>query len=187
MFDTYDDVLSASKYLAQRETLPRIMWGRSMGCAPAMRAASEHGRSVAVILESAFLSPLMTVIPFHMPFETRFENIEEIRRLPQHIPILFIHGLEDDVVPFWHGKHLHALCESHTKRFLAVEGGTHNNLHSGSSRSIVEGEAMHFIDAAISAASSVVAPAPHVEEACSRGTTDGDEPDDSQHGNLKRE
>ena len=168
-----------------------------MGCAPAMRAASEHGRSVAVILESAFLSPLMTVIPFHMPFETRFENIEEIRRLPPHIPILFIHGLEDDVVPFWHGKHLHALCESHTKRFLAVEGGTHNNLHSGSSRSIVEGEAMHFIDAAISAASSVVAPAPHVEEACSRGTTDGlttidgggDEPDDSlQHdGNFKRE
>lgn len=146
MTRTYKDVLVASEHLSRIETLPRVVWGRSMGCAPAMRAVATHGLSAAAIMESAFLSPLMTVVPVHLPIETMFENIEEVENVPPHVAMLFIHGVKDKVVPFWHGQRLFKLCRSRQKQFLDVPEGTHNNLHSAFNRPLVESALHDAID-----------------------------------------
>lgn len=134
----YRDVLAASKHLNRTETLPRVLWGRSMGCAPAMRAASAHGYSTCIVIESAFLTPLMTYIPIHLPFETMFENIDEIERVDPNIPMLFIHGARDRVVPVSHGKRLYELCRSRHKSIHILSRAGHNDIHSRDNRGEVE-------------------------------------------------
>jgi alpha-beta hydrolase superfamily lysophospholipase len=146
MSRTYQDVLVASEYLCRTESLPRVVWGRSMGCAPAMRVVAKHGVCIGAILESAFLSPLMTVLPLHLPFETMFENIEEIKRVSPTVPMLFLHGEKDAVVPLWHGDRLFKKCRSDLKRMITIPGGTHNNLHSVNHRTLVEEDIMCFVD-----------------------------------------
>lgn len=141
----YRDVLTASTHLNRTETLPRVLWGRSMGCAPAMRAASTHGYSTCIIIESAFLTPLMTFIPFHLPFETMFENIYEIERVDPTIPILFIHGARDRVVPVSHGKRLYELCRSIHKSIHVLSKAGHNDIHNRENRGEVETMIQLFI------------------------------------------
>jgi fermentation-respiration switch protein FrsA (DUF1100 family) len=145
MIRTYQDVLVASEYLCKVESLPRVVWGRSMGCAPAMRVVAKHGVCIGAIMESAFLSPLMTVIPLHLPFETMFENIEEIEQVSPTVPMLFLHGEQDAIVPLWHGKCLYKLCKSELKRMIVIPNGTHNNLHASVHRTRVEEDIMRFV------------------------------------------
>ena len=144
----YSDVIAASAHLCRTESLPRVVWGRSMGCAPAMRVVSQHGVCNCAIIESAFLSPLMTVIPLHLPFESMFENIEEIERVSPGVAMLFIHGEDDKVVPLWHGERLFELCASRHKHIIVVPHGTHNNLHSVHHRERVEGDIVRFVERA---------------------------------------
>jgi fermentation-respiration switch protein FrsA (DUF1100 family) len=127
--------------------LPLLVWARSMGCAPALRslASVPAGTCAGLVLESAFLTPLMTVVPFRLPLESDFENIDEIAHLPG-VPILFIHGKKDTVVPSWHAETLFNAYENGPKTLVLVPTGSHNDLFGKMEhRSLVEVELEHFI------------------------------------------
>lgn len=102
-----------------------ILFGRSVGAGPTLELALR--REVAgIILDSPFTSAFLVVtrIPL-FPFD-RFPNLQRIRRVD--VPVLVIHGTRDEVIPFAHGRALHAAAPDPT-RALWVEGGRHNDVH----------------------------------------------------------
>jgi fermentation-respiration switch protein FrsA (DUF1100 family) len=123
----YDDETAAYEYLTgSLHTAPEriIILGKSVGSGPALYLAAR--RPVAgVILQSAFVSAFRVVTRFPLlPFD-EFRNGKEIRRV--RAPVLIIHGEQDSVVAFWHGKKLYDLA-AQPKRFYAVPGADHNDV-----------------------------------------------------------
>ena len=144
MEEVTDDALSAYAYVQGEVTLPKILWGRSLGCALAIRAAAEY-HCYGVVLESPFLTPLMVYLPFHLFFEDEFDNYSEIQHLS--CPVIIAHGDDDKVVPFKHGETLFKLCKSKKKTFVRVQDAGHNNLYSTRNRGYLMGEIAKFISA----------------------------------------
>ena len=80
-----------------------VLYGRSVGGGPATDLAARLP-SGGLVLESTFTSAfvVMTRVPV-LPFD-RFPNLRHIRRV--HSPVLVIHGTDDEVIPFAHGRRL---------------------------------------------------------------------------------
>lgn len=102
-----------------------IPYGRSLGGALAAFLAARYPTG-KILLESTFVSAfrVLTYYPI-LPFD-KFNTIAELKHVKA--PILFIHGTEDTVIPFWHGKKLYDSSPSLHKEFFWVEGASHNNL-----------------------------------------------------------
>lgn len=123
----YASINAAYEYLVDKLKIKPekiIALGRSVGGGPAVDLASRKPLG-GLILESTFVSAfrVMTKYPL-LPWD-KFSNISKINSV--QCPILFIHGTEDEVVSFWHGK---ALMEkaNKPKLYLWVEGAGHNDL-----------------------------------------------------------
>jgi len=124
----YQDVNAAYRYLTEHlhvkpETI--IAYGRSLGGAMALDLAV-HQKVAAVIMESSFVTAfrVVTRIPL-LPFD-KFNNLQKLSKLT--VPILIIHGTDDHIVPFWHGKKLAAVAHE-PKLFYVVQGADHNDLY----------------------------------------------------------
>lgn len=123
----YADIDAAYDYLIRelRVSPQRIVaHGRSLGAGAAVDLASR--RTVAgLVLESPFLSAfrVMTRVPL-FPFD-KFRNADKIDRV--HCPLLIIHGEDDEIVPFWHGRQLFDRAPG-PKTFVAIPGAHHNDL-----------------------------------------------------------
>ena len=103
-----------------------VFFGRSLGCAPSIRAASLTPGAKGLILESPFLSCVKTVV--HTPWTfwfDMFRNEVGIRDCAQ--PTLIIHGKRDSVVPFAHGEKLYDECPN-PWGCLWLEGAGHNDI-----------------------------------------------------------
>lgn len=107
-----------------------VLWGHSIGGAVAGHLASTQQAS-ALILESTFRSArvmasrLMPLLPAG-PFLTyKLNNESHVRAL--QIPILFIHGTADRVIPPADTQHLFELATG-PKEIWLVEGAGHNDL-----------------------------------------------------------
>ena len=101
-----------------------VAWGRSLGSGPAARLAADRPVS-ALILESGFTGVAPLAALFLVPrFLVRdpFDNLAALRRY--HGPLLVIHGVHDEVIPFAHGEALAAAVPGAT--FITVECG-HND------------------------------------------------------------
>jgi abhydrolase domain-containing protein 17 len=127
--NSYQDVEAAYAYLVNQLKVPTdriIIFGRSVGSGPATYLASRQP-SAGLILESAFISTFRVIIPFPiLPFD-KFPNQA---RLPQiHVPILIIHGTQDQVIPFSHGQALYKTANS-PKTFVAIDGADHNDVNA---------------------------------------------------------
>lgn len=125
--NTYLDIEAAYLYLTQNlNILPDhiILHGRSLGTGPVIELGTRTPIK-AVILESAMLSAfrILTYIPL-FPFD-KFRNYQKISALK--VPILFIHGTKDKVIPFWHGQNLYKMSTA-SKYFFRVEGAGHNDI-----------------------------------------------------------
>jgi abhydrolase domain-containing protein 17 len=101
-----------------------ILYGRSVGSGPTLELAA-HRPAAGVVLESAFTSTyrVITRVPL-LPLD-RFRNIRTIRQV--HAPVLVLHGTADAVIPFSHGRSLHAATPG-PRQALWVEGAGHNDL-----------------------------------------------------------
>jgi abhydrolase domain-containing protein 17 len=101
-----------------------VLYGRSVGSGPATRLAAREPVG-GLILESAFTSTyvVLTRVAF-LPFD-RFPNIRHIRDV--RAPVLIIHGIRDEVIPFAHGQRLYAAARE-PRRALWVEGAGHNDV-----------------------------------------------------------
>lgn len=123
----YGDIQAAYDYLTRSKGVPPeriILHGRSLGGAVAADLASRHP-AAGLVLESTFTSAFRVVRPYPiLPFD-RFRTESKLPRI--RMPVLVIHGTEDEVIGFWHGQRLYELARGPKQR-LWVPGATHNDL-----------------------------------------------------------
>ena len=127
----YDDIRSVWRYLiedrgASAEEI--VLFGRSLGAGPTCQLATEVSPG-AVILESPFRSVpemahgLYPWLPVRLLARTRLDNEAKIANI--EAPLLVIHSVDDDIIPFAHGERLFELANE-PKRFLEIHGD-HNS------------------------------------------------------------
>ncbi len=128
---TYDDARAAYRYLVEERGVAEdgiVLFGESLGAAVALQLATEV-RAAGLVLESPFTS-IRDMAREAYPFipngwmRTRYENIEKIPTL--EMPLLVVHGTDDNTVPFAQGKHLFEAANE-PKRFLPIAGAGHSD------------------------------------------------------------
>ena len=108
------------------------LYGHSLGAAVAIDLASKHAELGGLIVESAFtsiydmarLEPKYGIFPVELLLNQRFESIKKVAHL--ELPVLYIHGTADRVVPYTMGRALYEQSGGR-KRFVAVPGGGHDD------------------------------------------------------------
>ncbi|KAM0936474.1 putative serine aminopeptidase, S33, alpha/Beta hydrolase [Dioscorea sansibarensis] len=127
--NTYADIEAAYKclletYDAHEEDI--ILYGQSVGSGPTLDLAMRLPCLRAVVLHSPILSGLRVMYPLkHTYWFDIYKNIDKIPQV--QCPVLVIHGMEDDVVDFSHGKKLWELSKEKYEP-LWVKGGNHCDL-----------------------------------------------------------
>lgn len=103
-------------------------FGRSLGGAVAVELTRRRKIS-ALIVESAFTSTadigreVLPFLPVRLLVTQRFDSIGKVGSLA--VPKLFLHGRDDEIIPFSHGERLFAAAAA-PKRFVPLAGG-HND------------------------------------------------------------
>jgi abhydrolase domain-containing protein 13 len=133
------DAQTALDYVRQRADLKSskiVIYGQSLGGAVSIDLVAKNkgiGDIKGLILENTFLS-IAKMIPSVVPLAKYLtplchEYWESERTLPQitDIPVLFISGLQDEIVPPAHMKKLFRLCKSSTVVWKELPHGDHNN------------------------------------------------------------
>lgn len=125
----YADALACYEYLTKTKGfLPVhiVLYGESLGSAVAIDLAAVR-QVRALILEGAFTSVAdmaKKIYPFLPAFmlNERYDSLSKIKRIV--IPKLFIHSLNDEIVPYAFGRRLFEAAPA-PKDFLEIRGG-HN-------------------------------------------------------------
>lgn len=104
-----------------------VIVGRSVGSGPAVWLASRH-RAAGLVLISPFTSTFAVGIPTPFPIlpGDRFPNLRRVRSLD--LPLLVIHGENDEVIPATHGRQLVEASAAKDKTYHLVRGARHNDL-----------------------------------------------------------
>lgn len=101
-----------------------LLYGRSLGSGPSHYLAQNFPVG-GLILDGAFVSTYRVMTHYPLVPGDKFQNLRRIRQL--EIPILVIHGKQDETVPFWHGEVLYRQAPE-PKQYLWVEEAGHNDL-----------------------------------------------------------
>ena len=123
----YDDLVKRIGILPGRI----IVFGRSLGAAVALEVALSR-KVKCLVMESAFTSTkdmaktmfLFNVLSPLLP--AHYDNLSKISLL--QVPKLFVHGREDDIVPFSMGRKLFDAAKP-PKFFYALDGAGHNDTY----------------------------------------------------------
>lgn len=130
----YRDAEAAFGFLLQKKNYSEnqiILFGRSIGSGVATEMAVRHPHVKALILETPFtrlVDLAQEKMPWTLPhlfLRFRFNNLSRLKKLS--VPLLIIHGTDDEIIPYSNGQEL---FESYRgpKEFLSIKGGNHNNL-----------------------------------------------------------
>ena len=123
----YQDAQSAYDYLQSRPDVNRkrlILYGASLGGAVVIDLAT-HASAALLVVESSITSA-RDMARIYYPFVPSFflslklDSISKVRDL--NLPKLFIHSIDDDVVPFWIGRKLFEAA-GEPKEFLTYTAG----------------------------------------------------------------
>ncbi|WP_204102513.1 MULTISPECIES: alpha/beta hydrolase [Spirulina sp. CCY15215] len=125
--NTYEEIEIAYTYLTEKIGISPdriLLFGRSVGGGPTLNLATRKPVG-GIILESTFTQVFRVVVPFPLlPFD-KFRNLDKIKQIK--VPVLIVHGMEDNTIPFSHGQKLFAAAPEPKLSFW-VEGATHNDL-----------------------------------------------------------
>ena len=129
---TYLDSRAVVNYLLSRPDVDqnRIVYlGHSLGAAVAVELSLTQP-PMAMVLVSPFAS-VRDMARLALPFpplgwlvRNHYDSISRIRRLD--VPLLVLHGNQDDTVPISQGRKLYEAANQ-PKRFQALEGASHND------------------------------------------------------------
>jgi fermentation-respiration switch protein FrsA (DUF1100 family) len=128
----YLDSQAAYDWLIKvKKIMPRniILFGRSLGGVCAIEVASKN-LAAGIILESVFPSAkkmarkMFPILPLSWAIKSRFDAIGKVPNLK--LPKLFLHGTEDEVVPYKLGRELFSAA-TEPKIFYAIKGAGHND------------------------------------------------------------
>ncbi len=129
---TYEDANAAWTWLEAKmpDVRRRFIFGHSLGGAVAIDLAARHPEAAGLIVESSFTSiPDMASLNYwYVPslvLTQRYASLEKIAAVK--LPVLFMHGKADSVVPYTMSEQLHAAATS-PKRLLLVPEAGHSNL-----------------------------------------------------------
>ncbi|MEG4801820.1 alpha/beta fold hydrolase [Microcoleus sp. ARI1-A1] len=132
----YEDAQQAWDYLVkQRGINPNqiYIYGHSLGGAIAIDLAVRHPEAAGLIVEGSFTSvramvdfqkPQFWMFPIDLLLMQRFDSLSKVDRL--QMPVLFIHGTADTVVPPQMGKKLFDAAPEPKQLYMVPDGG-HNN------------------------------------------------------------
>ena len=127
------DTFAAARYhdTIRPKHLPSLLFGFSLGGAIAAQVVRSHPFD-GLILQSTFssLSAVARVafprVPLHLFSGRAFDTTRALRDL--QIPLLILHGTEDEACPCWMADAMHEACGSPRKEIYRVEGGLHKDL-----------------------------------------------------------
>lgn len=132
----YEDAETAWHYLVEeRGIAPKdiFIYGHSLGGAIAINLAVQHPDAAGLIVESSFTSigEMVDKMGNYRIFPTRIilhQHFDSIKKVPNlKMPILFIHGVVDRLIPYQMSQKLFAAAPEPKQLFLVPEGG-HNNV-----------------------------------------------------------
>lgn len=136
----YKDSQAAWNYLIQQQKVPPqhiLLYGESLGGAIALDLAIKHPQAQGLVVQSSFTS--MTdmarwkgfgwLFPVDLLLTQKFDSIAKVRSL--QIPVLFIHGTADDVVPFKMGQRLFETASAPKYLHVVPDAGHASLLRSG--------------------------------------------------------
>ena len=132
----YQDAATAWDYLVYQRQIPPsqiLIYGHSLGGAVAIDLALKHPDAAGLIVESSFTSIRKVVayrnnfwmFPVESILTQRFDSIGKVSNLK--IPVLFIHGTADVIVPAFMSQDLYAAAPE-PKKLVLVPGAAHNNV-----------------------------------------------------------
>jgi hypothetical protein len=133
----YEDAQLAWDYLVkQRGVNPHqiYIYGHSLGGAIAIDLAVRHPEAAGLIVEGSFTSTramvnfqkgLFWLFPIDLLLTQRFDSLSKVDRL--QMPVLFIHGTADNVVPVEMSKKLFDAAPEPKQLYIVPDGG-HNNV-----------------------------------------------------------
>jgi uncharacterized protein len=130
---TYRDAEGALAYLASRRELAStqlVYFGQSLGAAVAVEVARRHPPA-GLVIETTF-STLKDVARVHYPYvplwllQTKYETAAKLPEL--QIPLLILHGDQDEVVPLAQAERLYAAANE-PKTLAVVHGARHNDIY----------------------------------------------------------
>ena len=139
----YEDAQAAWNYLVgTRRIAPSnvLIYGHSLGGAIAIELATHHPEALGLVVESSFtsisdmasLDRRYAILPVSLLLDQRFDSIGKVGSLG--LPVLYVHGTQDEVVPFDMGRRLFAATRSAVGFVSVAEGGHDDNALKGGSR-----------------------------------------------------
>jgi fermentation-respiration switch protein FrsA (DUF1100 family) len=128
----YKDAQAAIQFLLAKgiNSNKIILFGESIGTGVATELALHH-HACALILQSPMTS-LPAVAKWHYPWLLiapwdKFNNLKKIEKID--IPILILHGKQDQIVPYQMGASLF-MQANEPKQMITIENHGHNDLHN---------------------------------------------------------
>lgn len=104
-----------------------VLMGASLGTGVAVALAARH-ESAALVLDAPYLSALDVAYAHYPIFPVRWLMRDQFRSdlviRDVHVPVLMVHGEEDDVIPMRSATWLFALANE-PKTFISAPGGDH--------------------------------------------------------------
>lgn len=150
---TYLDAEAAVAHVHSRGDIDSrkiVYFGRSIGCAVATEMAIRHHPS-GLICESGFTSikamakSKFSFLPgLRFLVTTEYDTLSKIARVT--VPVMILHGDDDDIVPFEMGRELFEAANE-PKRFYAIEGAAHNDTYRVGGHAYFEAlrEFVHYV------------------------------------------
>ncbi|WP_051037955.1 alpha/beta hydrolase [Thalassoporum mexicanum] len=132
----YADTQVALDFLLHTKQIPPnniYLYGHSLGGAIAIEQATKTPELAGLIIEASFTSmlamatanPRYQIFPIDLLLNQRFDSIAKLPTLK--MPILYIHGTDDEDVPAHMSEELYAATHA-PKQLLIVKGANHVNV-----------------------------------------------------------
>ncbi len=132
----YEDAEASWQYLTQIRQVPPpqlLLYGHSLGGAIAINLALQHPDAAGLIVQSSFTSMRQmvddamphSIFPIDLLLTQKFDSIEKVAGL--NMPLLYIHGLEDQRVPAAMSQALYEASPDPKQLYLVPEA-SHNNV-----------------------------------------------------------
>jgi len=133
--DVYADAESAWQYLRQKGFKPSqiTVYGHSLGGAIAIDLATKNPDMAGLIVDASFTSmsdmalidPKYRIFPIDLLIHQRFDSLSKVGNLT--MPVLYIHGSADQIIPTEMSQRLYAATPSRKKLVIVPNGGHNNN------------------------------------------------------------